>query len=131
MVCYRKAIRETWGDTENYNYFIFSDLHKNWNGAYGNITYKNVFKYNTVNSKEMNEDEPYKLRINTKIIFVVGKTESNETQERLELESSTYDDIVQEDFIDTYNNLTIKTLMTLKWVNSVCRNRCKCNNFII
>ena len=35
-------------------------------------------------------------------------------------ESHEYGDIVQEDFIDTYANLTVKTLMLLKWFTENC-----------
>jgi beta-1,3-galactosyltransferase 1 len=31
-----------------------------------------------------------------------------------------YNDIIQESFYDTYNNLTLKSLMLLKWVISNC-----------
>jgi hypothetical protein len=41
-------------------------------------------------------------------------------QESLEIESATYKDIVQEDFLDNYYNLTIKTVMALKWVSTHC-----------
>lgn len=35
-------------------------------------------------------------------------------------ENSIYDDIIQEGFIDSYNNLTIKSVMMLKWVHHHC-----------
>lgn len=35
-------------------------------------------------------------------------------------ESSTYQDIIQQDFLDTYNNLTLKTLMGMEWVTKFC-----------
>lgn len=35
-------------------------------------------------------------------------------------ENSQYNDIVQERFFDTYNNLTLKSVMMLKWVTSNC-----------
>uniref|UniRef100_A0A8C3TLR9 Hexosyltransferase n=1 Tax=Catharus ustulatus TaxID=91951 RepID=A0A8C3TLR9_CATUS len=31
-----------------------------------------------------------------------------------------YHDIIQQDFLDTYNNLTLKTLMGMRWVASYC-----------
>lgn len=40
----------------------------------------------------------------------------------IRFESEIFDDIVQEDFIDTYNNLTIKTVMLLKWITLRCQN---------
>ncbi|XP_031467946.1 beta-1,3-galactosyltransferase 1-like, partial [Phasianus colchicus] len=36
-------------------------------------------------------------------------------------ESSVHRDILQQDFVDTYHNLTLKTLMGLQWVSRHCR----------
>lgn len=46
-------------------------------------------------------------------------------QDQIEEESDTYKDIIQENFIDTYNNLTLKSLMLLKLVKNNCRNNIK------
>ena len=35
-------------------------------------------------------------------------------------ESATYRDIIQEDFVDSYNNLTLKTIMAFKWASLKC-----------
>nr|XP_020647203.1 beta-1,3-galactosyltransferase 2-like [Pogona vitticeps]XP_020647204.1 beta-1,3-galactosyltransferase 2-like [Pogona vitticeps]XP_020647205.1 beta-1,3-galactosyltransferase 2-like [Pogona vitticeps] len=43
-------------------------------------------------------------------------------QRLLEEESSIYRDIIQQDFLDTYNNLTLKTLMGMEWVSTFCPN---------
>jgi len=37
-------------------------------------------------------------------------------------ESDTFRDIIIENFVDTYNNLTVKTLRLLKWVKNNCKN---------
>lgn len=50
-----------------------------------------------------------------------GPAVGNETQSRLRQEAERYDDIVQEQFMDSYNNLTIKSVMALKWI---LRNKC-------
>lgn len=34
-----------------------------------------------------------------------------------------HNDIIQEDFIDSYNNLTIKSVLMLKWVHRNCLNQ--------
>ena len=41
-------------------------------------------------------------------------------QRRIEIESKTYGDILQERFEDSYRNLTIKTMLLLKWYNQEC-----------
>nr|XP_034953129.1 beta-1,3-galactosyltransferase 2-like [Zootoca vivipara] len=43
-------------------------------------------------------------------------------QALLEEESSIHRDIIQQDFLDTYNNLTLKTLMGMEWVSKFCPN---------
>lgn len=35
-------------------------------------------------------------------------------------ESSTHNDIIQENFYDSYNNLTIKSIIMLKWLLNNC-----------
>lgn len=35
------------------------------------------------------------------------------------------DDIIQENFIDTYYNLTLKSIFMLKWFNNRCLNKGK------
>ncbi|NXF02852.1 B3GL1 acetylgalactosaminyltransferase, partial [Smithornis capensis] len=40
----------------------------------------------------------------------------------VEDESILYGDIIQQDFMDTYNNLTLKTIMAFQWVTEFCPN---------
>ncbi|XP_049547626.1 uncharacterized protein LOC125958359 isoform X3 [Anopheles darlingi] len=49
----------------------------------------------------------------------------DELQLRILNESETYGDIIQESFIDSYNNLTLKTIMMLKWVTNNCDGKVK------
>jgi len=59
-----------------------------------------------------------------KVIFLCGiilKEDGAKIQDALLLEADTYGDIVQEDFVDSYRNLTYKGIMGLKWVASHCR----------
>ncbi|KAL6263325.1 hypothetical protein P5V15_006123 [Pogonomyrmex californicus] len=55
-----------------------------------------------------------------KIAFLLGKSDNDTLNNLIVEESSQYNDIVQERFFDTYNNLTIKSVMMLKWVTSNC-----------
>ncbi|XP_078541260.1 beta-1,3-galactosyltransferase 2-like [Lissotriton helveticus] len=43
-------------------------------------------------------------------------------QALLRNESATFGDIIQQDFMDTYNNLTLKTTMGMEWVATYCPN---------
>lgn len=49
-----------------------------------------------------------------------GAADAGRQQEELWRESRQHRDLVQSDFLDSYRNLTIKTMMTLEWVASHC-----------
>lgn len=67
-----------------------------------------------------------------KVVFLIGKTENNETQEKIISESQTHDDLIQESFIDSYNNLTLKSVMMLKWVVNNCDGKgIDCNKILL
>lgn len=56
-------------------------------------------------------------------LFLLGKSEGELgvlQQGMLEAESRRYHDIIQQDFLDSYKNLTIKTLMGMNWVALHC-----------
>ncbi|XP_011865744.1 PREDICTED: beta-1,3-galactosyltransferase brn [Vollenhovia emeryi] len=56
-------------------------------------------------------------------IFVVGTHPGDEEVEaKLKLEADIYKDIVQADFVDSYYNNTIKTMMSFKWLVRYCSN---------
>eukprot|EP00058_Branchiostoma_floridae_P022135 XP_002607625.1 hypothetical protein BRAFLDRAFT_123959 [Branchiostoma floridae] len=58
--------------------------------------------------------------INIVTMFAVGKTDDVITQRALEYENKVQQDIIQEDFVDSYRNLTLKTIMCLKWASEFC-----------
>ncbi|KAG9483351.1 hypothetical protein GDO78_009333 [Eleutherodactylus coqui] len=59
--------------------------------------------------------------VQTLRLFLLGTDAApNNAQQALVDESQKYRDIIQQDFLDTYNNLTLKTLMGLKWVTTYC-----------
>ncbi|KAF4074295.1 hypothetical protein AMELA_G00237900 [Ameiurus melas] len=55
-------------------------------------------------------------------VFVLGEPREHDAklEEDLQKESMAYRDIVQMNFLDSYNNLTIKTMMIMNWVASYC-----------
>jgi beta-1,3-galactosyltransferase 1 len=57
-----------------------------------------------------------------RVVFLLGETKNEIVQNDLELESAIYGDLVQENFIDSYYNLTLKTVMGLRWVSEYCSN---------
>jgi len=56
-------------------------------------------------------------------IFVVGThSDDQEIDAKLKQEAGIYKDIVQADFVDSYYNNTIKTMMSFKWLVKYCSN---------
>ncbi len=55
-----------------------------------------------------------------KHVFLTGESNISKTNSLLKLESEIYNDIVQEDFVDTYYNLTLKSVMAMKWIAHYC-----------
>jgi beta-1,3-galactosyltransferase 1 len=61
-------------------------------------------------------------RYNTPVLFVMGQTADLHLKKRLTIESYFHNDIIQGSFIDTYYNLTVKTLFALNYANEFCSN---------
>ena len=57
-----------------------------------------------------------------KIIFVSAKSRFQSENMALQMENDRYNDIIIGDFIDSYRNLTIKSLFMLKWFVSYYKN---------
>lgn len=118
-------------------------MHADLEGAYRNIIWPAWELYaigrvheqesNDMNNRSQSSDhigshssaKPSKFDVdfNVRTVFLVGRTRDNEAHAQLINESRLYDDLIQEDFMDTYNNLSIKTLMMLKWVNTNCADK--------
>lgn len=59
---------------------------------------------------------------NISLVFLLGTTSSAEQQAKLVNESEKYEDIVQAGFVDSYRNLTVKSVVLLKWVTLFCNS---------
>lgn len=55
-----------------------------------------------------------------KLAFLLGLHQFPERENLLITENEKYGDIIQENFIDSYYNLSIKILMAMKWANHYC-----------
>ncbi|XP_026091246.1 beta-1,3-galactosyltransferase 2-like [Carassius auratus] len=53
-------------------------------------------------------------------LFLVGLTGGPEAQQKLEEESRQHRDLVQSNFVDSYFNLTIKTMVIMDWLATRC-----------
>ena len=58
--------------------------------------------------------------IAVRVVFLLGATGDGSVQKALVDESNAHGDIVQEDFVDSYRNLTHKVIMGLKWATIYC-----------
>ena len=58
--------------------------------------------------------------LNALILFFLGKAYSNELQKDILKESEVHNDIIQFDLMDTFHNLTLKSLSMMKWYNTHC-----------
>lgn len=72
---------------------------------------------------EIVEEPPGNPEVDFKLVFLLGlppfKNDSD-VQDRIEEEIDKYGDVIQEGFTDSYNNLTLKSIMMLKWINNNC-----------
>lgn len=64
--------------------------------------------------------------VEIRTVFFIGLQPDTDagrrTQEYIEYEAKKYKDIVQEDFVDTYHNLSHKGIGALKWVKTFCNH---------
>merc|ERR1712241_1143028 len=60
--------------------------------------------------------------VTIKTVFLLGSTESPNSalMSQIKTEYDTYGDIIQGNFIDSYYNNTIKTMMGLRWAAELC-----------
>ncbi|RUS74862.1 hypothetical protein EGW08_017386 [Elysia chlorotica] len=60
------------------------------------------------------------------LVFFIGSADSlsdeNGEQKRIEREAKTYGDIFQDTYIDTYKNLTLKSISIINWISKNCPN---------
>merc|ERR1740129_1262846 len=57
---------------------------------------------------------------NVRVVFLVGQLHNNSDQDKINEEAREFSDILQEGFIDSYANLTLKSIMLLKWFTANC-----------
>ncbi|KAM6257804.1 lactosylceramide 1,3-N-acetyl-beta-D-glucosaminyltransferase [Porphyrio hochstetteri] len=64
------------------------------------------------------------LNANIKTLFALGQPtdqlQKTQMQRKLQLEDQKYNDLIQQDFLDTFHNLTLKLLLQFSWVNTYC-----------
>ncbi|XP_062613193.1 beta-1,3-galactosyltransferase 1-like [Saccostrea cucullata] len=67
--------------------------------------------------------DPHLLkRFKARLVFVLGKVADEKVMTKIKMEYNHYGDIVQEDFMDSYRNLTYKGIAAFRWITHYCRN---------
>lgn len=59
-------------------------------------------------------------RYNVRYFFTLASVEDNNTMDAVKQEDEEYHDIIQMKHLDTYHNLTMKVLLSLKWADTYC-----------
>jgi len=61
-------------------------------------------------------------KVKVKVLFLLGTTEKKDVdlEQELTSENENYEDLLREDFLDSYQNLTLKTLGGVKWAAIFC-----------
>ncbi|XP_017040744.1 beta-1,3-galactosyltransferase 1 [Drosophila ficusphila] len=115
----RRAIRMLWGNSTDFNYSSFVKLHGHLKGKYLEVLPERVKLY-----AEYLSGEGASLKASVRIVFILGRRNlaSLWENEAVAREAEKYNDIIQENFMDTYNNLTIKAIMALKHISQSCVN---------
>lgn len=144
----RTAIRSTWGNMDKLNFSKFfeivqkKNLHKYMvmepDAPYPKFrlgSVKRYYEYLLMSSRRDEVDETFLTSnfsrnwnqgVKVRVLFVLGLPNGNESlQNEILAENMQYGDIIQEDFIDSFKNLSIKVGMMLKWISNNCRNKTK------
>ena len=68
------------------------------------------------------QTDVFQAEHSAKLIFLLGTTSTPdpELEGRIAEETALQGDLVREDFLDTYQNLTLKTLAGVKWAGQFC-----------
>lgn len=62
----------------------------------------------------------YATRHDIAMAFVIGATDNQSIEDSLKTESYWYRDIIRGHFIDSYQNLTFKSISMLEWADTYC-----------
>lgn len=118
-------VRATWGNATEFNYSIFQTLHAHLNGTYLPINSKDWKNFTLPNESGHLEDDVRRAKFNIQVAFLLGETKNKTIQQQIRHEHQVHNDLIQESFHDTYNNLTLKTMMMTKWVVNNCDKKGK------
>lgn len=121
----RQIIRSTWGNIDNFNYDKFKVLHQKAKDTYLEINFKD-WKHYIYNENALTDNgSPTEAKFRIKLTFLMGKTSNSNLNAIIEGESRQFNDILMEDFVDHYANMTLKSVSMLKWGTNICEENAK------
>ncbi|KAM3930243.1 lactosylceramide 1,3-N-acetyl-beta-D-glucosaminyltransferase isoform 1-T2 [Leptodactylus fuscus] len=125
------SIRRDKSDALNYNYLI-SNKYKCQNEnvlllLFVKTSPENRRRRDAIRRTWGNEDYiRSQYDANIKVMFALGvekdPAKRSVLQQQLESENKIYKDLVQQDFLDTFYNLTLKFILQFGWANTYCPN---------
>ncbi len=59
---------------------------------------------------------------NIRVAFIIGKSSDLNIEKEIQIEQKQYNDLIQGNFIDSYRNLSYKSLIAWKWIIRHCSN---------
>ena len=62
----------------------------------------------------------YESLATVRLVFVMGLQQNETVQRLVDNESRQFSDIVQENFVDVYRNLSIKAVAAMRWITENC-----------
>lgn len=97
-------------------------MHQQKSDAYRDI---NIHKNNEYNLHYASgvENNSRDSKYIHRVLFLLGTVKNATVQREINVESMYYDDIIQENFLDSYYNLTLKSIMMVKWTSDNCIGR--------
>lgn len=127
----RSIIRQTWGNTNDFNYPAFVKFH-----GYSVENYLQPLTENMNLFKDYLQGRGERMRLKVRVVFVVGRSRDDSSTLYMKREAEIHNDIIQEDFVDCYHNLTLKSVMILKHIANNCTQnsafflKCDDNSFV-
>ncbi|CAG5126142.1 unnamed protein product [Candidula unifasciata] len=113
-------------DANNINSHNFDYIHNPYQICEGNITFLIYIHSAPENLKKRQAvrqtwGHPKLLSLyNATVMFVLGRALDPSIQNLIDMEATQYGDILQENFMDSYRNLTYKGLAGLRWAGHFC-----------
>ncbi|KAH8335425.1 hypothetical protein KR074_001609, partial [Drosophila pseudoananassae] len=114
----RQRIRNSWGNSSNFNYPEFFKMHGHLKGFYYPPLKDRIRLY-----AEYLSGTDDTLRASVRVVFIIGRSDKKHGNTRkLRKESDLYNDIIQEEFVDNLKNRILKSVLALKQFNKKCFN---------